>query len=131
MPDESILIKNESILFQTKASDQWAYYQAKGIKKIILEQTYGKKVDIDKYAADQADIQKQATELEKQSQDNREKSDLLFEKHHKMALATTLLQIAIALAAISALTRRKSFWIFASVLSAVGVVIAMWGYFYI
>jgi hypothetical protein len=34
-------LKNEAILKKSEASDQWAYYQAKGIKQVILEHTAG------------------------------------------------------------------------------------------
>ena len=34
---EALLAKNESILAQAKASDQWAYYQAKNIKMSLYE----------------------------------------------------------------------------------------------
>ena len=30
--NEALLLKNDAIFSQTKASDQWSYYQAKGIK---------------------------------------------------------------------------------------------------
>src|SRR5229473_1607086 len=33
--NEALLLKNEALLAQTKASDQWAYYQAKSVKSTI------------------------------------------------------------------------------------------------
>src|SRR5713226_3747516 len=33
--NEALLLKNEALLAQTKASDQWAYYQAKSVKGTI------------------------------------------------------------------------------------------------
>ena len=33
--NSALLEKNEAVLLQAKASDQWAYYQAKGIKRNI------------------------------------------------------------------------------------------------
>src|SRR5437868_5435781 len=33
--NEAILAKNEAILYQSQASDQWAYYQAKGVKESL------------------------------------------------------------------------------------------------
>src|SRR5437773_8756877 len=33
--NEALLEKNEALLAQTKASDQWAYYQAKSVKGTI------------------------------------------------------------------------------------------------
>src|ERR1051325_6557000 len=33
--NDALLLKNEALLAQTKASDQWAYYQAKSVKGTI------------------------------------------------------------------------------------------------
>src|SRR5215471_15199627 len=33
--NDAILAKNEAILFESQASDQWAYYQAKGVKESL------------------------------------------------------------------------------------------------
>lgn len=35
LSNEAILFKNEAVLNQAKASDNWSYFQAKGIKKEI------------------------------------------------------------------------------------------------
>jgi len=35
--DRSLLEKNNAVLLQSKASDQWSYYQAKGVKKNVAE----------------------------------------------------------------------------------------------
>src|SRR5207247_1136020 len=32
LANEALLVKNQAVLFQARASDQWSYYQAKGIK---------------------------------------------------------------------------------------------------
>ncbi|MDD4885066.1 DUF4337 family protein, partial [Sulfuricurvum sp.] len=34
---KTILLKNEAVLYQGQASDQWSYYQSKGIKGHIYE----------------------------------------------------------------------------------------------
>jgi len=123
--NEAVLEKNTAILFQNKASDQWNYYQAKGIKKNIADAFYQQtsneklKKDSVRYQQEQNDIQKQAREYEQSVKEANDKSSKFFEKHHKEALAVTLFQIAIALSAMSALLKRKSFWIF-SVLVALG-----------
>lgn len=70
----------EELLMQQKASDQWAYYQAKSIRRYESEvardvfqaldkrepsETYQKNAD--KYRDDQAEIQKKAGEIEAES----------------------------------------------------------------
>ncbi len=124
--NEAVLQKNDAILNQSKASDQWNYYQAKGIKKALADEFYQQTMDqqqkksSEKYAKEQKQIQNQATEYEKKVKEANDKSDHLFDKHHKEALAVTFFQIAIALSAMSALLRRKSFWVFSILTSAIG-----------
>ena len=35
--NEALVMKTESAVLQAQASDQWAYYQAKGIKQVIAQ----------------------------------------------------------------------------------------------
>ena len=124
--NEALLQKNDAVLNQNKASDQWNYYQSKGIKKNLAESFYEQnktdtlKGEISKYSKEQKDIQVQAQNYEKQVNEANQKSGALFEKHHQEALAVTFFQIAIALAAMSALLKRKSFWIFSILLALIG-----------
>lgn len=115
--NQAVLEKNNAVLFQSKASDQWSYYQAKGIKKNVSDAFYqqfsaaGFKAQSDKYAAEQLAIQAQAQSFEKQVEDANKASERSLEKHHKLAFSVTFFQIAIALAALSSLMRRRSFFI--------------------
>ena len=106
---------NEAVLEQIRASDQWAFYQAKGIKaavmgtKLDLLKGLGKPVseeDLKKlgdYKKDQEEISTAAKEKEAEA-------SLHFHHHVILARGVTLFQIAIAMAAISALIRRRRFW---------------------
>lgn len=124
--NEAVLQKNDAILNQSKASDQWNYYQAKGIKKTLADEFFKQNMDkqqkkiSEKYAKEQKQIQDQASEYEKKVKEINDKSDHFFEKHHKEALAVTFFQIAIALSAMSALLKRKSFWLFSILLTVIG-----------
>lgn len=132
--DRSLLEKNNAVLLQSKASDQWNYYQAKGVKKNIAEGFAGKypdalaKQQIEKYSQDQIDIQKKAQDFEVQVKDSEDKSDGLFEKHHTVALGVTLFQVAVALSAISALLRRKSLWLLSIISALGGFGMLIWGF---
>jgi len=105
--------ENESLLAQMRASDQWNYYQAKGIKAEIVsaaEKTgNGEKTSeiakarIEKYKTDQEEIKKSAEAFEKETEEH-------LARHVNLARGVTLFQIAIAISAISILTRRKFFW---------------------
>jgi hypothetical protein len=107
---------DEAMLAQIRSSDQWAFYQAKGIKSDVLSSSnsmliaLGKKPDttsvkkVKEIKKDQADIMLKAKEAE-------DESKLHSEKHEILARGVTLFQIAIAIGAISIITKRKLLWL--------------------
>ncbi len=110
------LNKNNAAIKKTEASNQWNYYQAKSSKQnlseLALELAPAAKRDyyseqIERYKAEKADIKKAAEKLEAESLQWDEQSDTQMHQHHRWAQATTLLQVAIALAAIALLTRKR------------------------
>jgi hypothetical protein len=117
---------NEAMIEQIKASDQWAYYQAKGIKSALLNSKIeiltemGKtpkeadKAKAEKYKEDQEEISKEAKEKE-------EASEKHLKTHQVFAKSVTFFQVAIAIAAIAVLMRRRRFWFLSLGFSAVGV----------
>ncbi|HTJ11276.1 MAG TPA: DUF4337 domain-containing protein [Dinghuibacter sp.] len=108
---------DEALIEQIKASDQWAYYQAKGIKAEIRSLApAGAATDsaIAHYKQDQAESQTKAREFE-------DASHLHIEKHSTLARAVTLFQIAIAISAIAILTRRRPLWWISIAVSAAGL----------
>jgi len=131
------LYKNEAAIHQTRASDKWNEYQAKSSKQNIAEvaadtvpesqrQRYADKAK--RYETEKTGIMAEARELEKQAEEWSKKSDEQLHQHHRWAQATTALQIAIAMAAIALLTKRKWFEYGVYALSSIGVVagIAAW-----
>lgn len=127
--NEAMFLKNQSILRQAEASDQWAFYQAKSVKGHVDDATAALSSDpavkahflaeAAKEDAGKAEVQKQAQRLEAESRRLGEESEAKLRPHERLALALTFVQIAIALAAITVLTRRK--WLlWASVASAAG-----------
>lgn len=127
---------NEAMIDQIAASDQWNYYQAKGVKAAVLGskmetlQALGQKnsaEDEDKlkrYGREQEEIQKLAQE--KQS-----KSTLHLETHTIFARSVTMFQVAIAVAAISVLTKRRRFWLISMLFGVVGIAFLIQGIFII
>jgi hypothetical protein len=119
---------NEAMLEQIQASDQWSYYQAKGIKMAVLEnkieilKQMGKETDekdtrnLDRYTEEQKEIKKEAAEKQ-------EASGKHLILHNALSKGVTLFQIAIAICAISALTRRKWLWYGSIVLGIAGIVL--------
>jgi hypothetical protein len=123
---------NEAMIEQIRAADQWAYYQAKGIKLAVLESkmelletlgqaghgTDGEKAE--EYKVQQKEIQEKAEEKEKSSEHH-------LHHHNTLAKAVTLFQIAIAVAAISVLTRKKWMWFGSLMLGSAGLIIFVLG----
>ncbi|MEN9485644.1 DUF4337 domain-containing protein [Sphaerotilus montanus] len=109
------LYKNNAAIKKTEASNQWNYYQAKSSKQNLAElgvqltqgdvrDSYAK--EIQRYKAEKDDIKVRADALEKESADWDHRSDEQMHLHHRWAQATTALQVSIALAAISLLTKQ-------------------------
>lgn len=132
---KSILAKNDAVLFQNKASDAWSYYQAKSIKENLydISSKTSPRLSIDfkkesiRYKTEKEEIKKTAEDLESKVEKSNKESETNFEKHHIFSYSETFLHIAIALAAISALTRNKLFWGISILLSIIGVIIFSFG----
>jgi len=131
--NQAMLYKNEAVLKKAHASDQWAFYQAKSSKGHLMElalvvapaskHDYYKS-QIEKYDAEKKEIKVKAEALEEESEKANEASEHAMHPHHRLAQSMTLIQIAISLASITVLTRKK--WLFAMAgVAAVGGV-ALW-----
>ena len=134
------LFKNDAAIKKTEASNQWNFYQAKSNKQNLSElgmqlvDDARKPVfekEAQRYAAEKAEIKLAAEKLEKESTEFNEKSEAQMHQHHRWAQATTALQIAIAMAAIALLTKRR--WLEKTVfaMSGVGLVLGALAYFHV
>jgi len=120
---------NEAMMAQIQASDQWGYFQAKSIKAAILEakttlaseQTDRDKEKAAQYQEEQAEIKREADHKETEAKAN-------FHKHEVLARSVTMFQIAIAIAAISALTKKRRFWFVSLVFGLAGTVFLALGF---
>jgi hypothetical protein len=137
--NEAILEKSEAMLKQSQESDQWAFFQAKGIKATLSEGVAetladGKpeiaklKGEATRYRGEAEKIQVEALKLKKEVEESNAECKSLMEHHHRFAFAVTFLQIAIALSAIAALTRRKPLWWLGMAVSAGGLVMFAYGF---
>lgn len=137
--NEAMFLKNQSILKQAEASDQWAYYQAKSVKghlddavgALATDQQVRQRFLDDKTKQDKekSAIQAEALKLQAESRKLGEESEAKLRPHERFALALTFLQIAIALAAITVLTRRRWLLWGAVGTAAVGLAIALATFF--
>jgi hypothetical protein len=133
---------NHAILNQSKATDEWAYFQAKSTKGHIYEMgrdivgTLGEaqgtsleklKATLDrfdqlvlKYTEEKAPIEHKAKELE-------EKSEHEFKKHGYFSQGVAAFQVGIVLASISIMVRYRLVWYFSLVGGAGGMVLLLIG----
>lgn len=119
---------NEAMMSQIEASDQWSYYQAKSIKASVLDAKISlsgqadesDKSRRDRYEKEQEDIKSQAEHKEAEAKSH-------FHKHEVFAGGVTMFQIAIAIAAIAALTRRRPFWVVSLVFGLAGCAFLIFG----
>jgi hypothetical protein len=130
--NEALVLKTEATRLQAEASDQWAYYQAKGIKAAVAEASatawaalgkpappqYG--ASQQRYLGEQKGIEKAAREKEHERDARSGEADHLLHRHHRFADTVALLQVSIALGAVAALTRSRLAWVTSIVLGLSG-----------
>ena len=112
---------NEAMMNQIETSSQWSYYQAKSIKSAVVDV----KIAVSGAADEQdqskrARYEKEQEEIKSEAQGKQAAAKSYFHKHEVFARAVTMFQIAIAIAAISALTRKRPFWVVSLVFGALG-----------
>ncbi len=134
----ALVLKTEATRLQSEASDQWAYYQAKGIKVAVQEAAraswlaMGREPPVrydermKRYDEEQAEIQNKAREKERERDEKLRESDHLLHRHHGFADAVALFQVSIALGAVAALTRSRLVWCGSLLAGGAGVVFFVW-----
>jgi hypothetical protein len=138
--NDAILEKNEAVLNQSQASDQWALYQAKVIRATVVngESEFADASNPALSAklreegahlkSEQAPLQERARGLEAQVELHNARAERLLFRHHRFAIAVTLFQIAVALCAIAALIKKKPLWLVALGASGIGLVLFVLGF---
>lgn len=117
------------MLLQSRASDTWAFYQAKSIKQRLAEAEVHSPnaevaakaaADVQRYQSDLKDLQAKAEGLEASR-------DEMARHGPPLGFAIASLQISIALASVCLLTKRKMLWAAAGALGALGVAYLIYG----
>src|SRR5213078_684736 len=103
--NEALVLKTEAARLQAEASDQWAYYQAKGIKAAVQEASRTAYLAAGgtppaelahttaRYEKEQEDIKRTAEEKERARDERSGEADRLLRRHHLFANAVALLQV--------------------------------------
>jgi hypothetical protein len=122
----------ETLLMQQKASDEWAFYQAKSIKgysaqvsQDVLTQMKASPESIEKYTkagekykSEEEGIQEQAKDYEKE----RDQSDAKSKRFH---IGEVFLEIGIVLSSLAILTKQKIMFYGGGTMALVGIVYAL------
>jgi hypothetical protein len=130
----------EELLLQNRATDQWAYYQAKNIRRhnyemgvdLLSMAEFKDKVQADKvrekyqkeaerYTKEQAEIEEQAKDLEKESA-------LAQRKANRFDLGEVFLEIALVISSLSLLSRKRFYWFLGIASGIVGLSVAATGF---
>ncbi|MGB9435337.1 MAG: DUF4337 domain-containing protein [Candidatus Acidiferrum sp.] len=129
----------EELILQTKASDQWALFQAKNIrlhemqgladmlgtltpvekeKADALREKYLSETE--RYTKEKDEVSGQATELEKDR-------DLAGRREDRYDAGEVILEIALIVCSLTLLTKKRIFWISGIALGLVGLVVTVSG----
>jgi hypothetical protein len=130
----------EEVVLQAKSSDQWAFYQAKNIRRHTdelfndltsveattdaaalakLRDKYSEEAT--RYKEEQKEVEAEARKLESEVATERHRAD-------RYDLAEVFLEIGLVITSITLLSGRKIFWYLGIVLGVVGVVMAVTGF---
>ena len=126
----------EEIILQNKVTDQWAYYQAKNIRRHTdelfadlttvmatrdaeaaakLQEKY--RGEADRYKDEQKELDAKARETENETEHTRRKAD-------RFDLGEVFLEIALVITSITLLSGRRIFWHLGLLLAAAGILLA-------
>jgi len=130
----AVIYKNNAAISKTEASNQWNYYQSKSNKQNISElavelipnsKTKDFGSEIERYKNEKKELKIEAEKFEAESKNWDKQSDFQMHMHHRWAQGTTLLQVSIALAAISLLTKNQWLKKLMYAVGTVGVVVGI------
>ena len=130
----------EELLFQNRATDQWAYYQAKNIRRNsyamgvdllglvdFKDKAQADKVrdkysqEVERYTKEQSEIEDQAKELEKESASAERKAD-------RFDMGEVFLEIALVITSLALLSGKRAFWFLGIISGLTGLGIAVTGF---
>jgi Domain of unknown function (DUF4337) len=125
----------EKLLTQQKASDMWAYYQAKDIRRYsasvaqdVLGVAKAAPGLIAKYAQDASRYKKQTEDIVTKAQDLEKERDKLGEEADYFHYGEVFLEVAIVLSSLAILMKRRAFFYGGLACALAGVVISASGW---
>ena len=134
--DAAIGAKNDAVLVQDQATDQWGFANSKSLRKNIFAiasdaggakaAAYAKSAA--KESADSDGAKAAAKALEQKRDTFLEQGERHEKRHGRLTVASTLLHMAIAISTLAIILHRRWPWLTALALSAAGIVVGAWAY---
>lgn len=130
----------EELLTQNLATDQWAYYQAKNIRRHNYEMSLDLMSLIEfkdkeqaakireKYQGEADRYTREQTEIEDKAKDYESESARAQRKADRFDLGEVFLEIALVISSLALLSRKLIFWYMGMAAGAVGLAVAVTGY---
>ena len=125
----------EKLLAQQEASDQWAYYQAKDIRRYsaqiaadMLAQAKAEPAQQQKYAQDAGRYKQQTAEIQDKAHELEHERDKVGRQADSFHIGEVFLELAIVLSSLAILTKRKALYYGGMLCAAIGVVMSVSGY---
>ncbi len=134
--DAAIVAKNDAVLAQDQATDEWGFANSKSLRKKVYEiaadaagpKAPGYAKSAVHEGADETKANAVAKSYEAKRDAALEVADRHEIRHGRLTVASTLLHMSIAIATLAILMHRRWPWYTAIALSAVGVAVAAWAY---
>jgi Domain of unknown function (DUF4337) len=121
----------ETILDQQLASDEWALYQGKDVRRYVAQSTHdslaalkGDAAAISQYAGEATKYKTQAAQIAEKARDYESERTKHRTVAHRFHLGEVFLEVAIVLSSLAILIKRKPLFIFGVFAALVGAVIA-------
>lgn len=131
----------EEVVLQAKSSDQWAYYQAKNIRR-HTDELFTDLTSVeattdaaalaklrDKYSSEAARYKDEQKEIEDKAHEMEAEVSIERNRADRFDLGEVFLEIGLVITSITLLSGRRLFWLLGIVLGIVGIGLAATGFF--
>ena len=146
--NDTLRLQTEAGILQTKASDQWSFYQAKNIRAHEYEaylallsalakengqDEAARKAEadwsgqIEKYKGELPKMKEEAEGLEHQAEERQEHSHHFHTRGSRFDLGALGLEVALVLSSLAVLTKQPKFWIVSITVGALGALVSVSG----
>jgi len=135
----ALATKNEAVLLQARASDQYAYYEAKRVRYSVVSAllTAGVATDAKRRAELESTAQQEQTSslpilqkarsLEAQGNEDQVHGETILKSFETLEIGTTFFEVSIVLVSISALSQTRTLFLIGAISSLIGLGFLIFG----